>query len=225
MDEVSGAAIPVYRGLVHEGDRLFEMFLESTPVRELAHVHFGSRPVYRERAAEKMSGIRAIPWTFGWTQMRLMLPVWLGLGTGLQTVAERDEGLETLRQMSQSWPFFDDLLAKIEMIIAKADLEIARMYIDGLGGDRELFEELAAEFRRTRQWVLRIRDRKELIDDDRLSTMIRVRDPLIDVLCLFQVHLLATKRSTDESDPRYPQVVSALGTTLSGIAQGLRNTG
>lgn len=225
MDELSAVNVPFYRGLVHDDDRVFELFLRATPVRELAHVHFGSRPAYRDRAGEKMSGIRAIPWTFGWTQMRLMLPVWLGLGTALQAVGSRADGLATLQEMARCWPFFDDLLAKVEMIMTKSDLEIARLYVDELDGDAELFERLAAEHQRTHQWLLQIRQRDTLLSDARLAMMLAGRDPIIDALSLCQVRLLAEKRRLADDDPRRPGVEAALGTTLSGIAQGLRNTG
>ncbi|MEX1363389.1 MAG: phosphoenolpyruvate carboxylase, partial [Nannocystaceae bacterium] len=225
MDAMAAVNVAKYRGLVHEGDRLFELFLRATPVRELAHVHFGSRPAYRDDAGEKMAGIRAIPWTFGWTQMRLMLPVWLGLGSALQTVLQRDGGEQTLREMATLWPFFDDLLAKVEMVMAKADLDIAGLYVSHLGGDAALFDTLVEEFERTRTSLLRIRGRARLLADDRLAMMLAVRDPIIDALSLFQLHLLHTKRGCSKDDPRLPQLDAALGTTLSGVAQGLRNTG
>lgn len=225
MERMSQVAIPKYRSLVHEGDRLFEMFLNTTPVRELANVHFGSRPAYREKAAEKMSGIRAIPWIFGWTQMRLMLPVWLGLGTALESVGSRTGGLVILQEMAACWPFFEDMLAKVEMVIAKADLEISELYVKALDGDRELFAELSLEFERTKEWLLKIRKRESLLEEKRLASMLSVRDPMIDALSLFQVHLLQTKLGLPEGSPLREQIDAALGTTLNGIAQGLRNTG
>jgi phosphoenolpyruvate carboxylase len=172
-----------------------------------------------------MSGIRAIPWTFGWTQMRLMLPVWLGLGTALASILERPAGLDTLRDMAQRWPFFDDLLAKVEMVMAKADLEIAGLYVSHLGGDRALFSTLCEEFERTRRALLQIRDRGALLADPKLGAILELRAPILDALSLFQVHLLRTKRACDADDPRLAQIDAVLGGTLSGIAQGLRNTG
>lgn len=225
MDEMCSVAVPRYRGLVHEGDRLFQMFLSTTPVRALANVHFGSRPVYREKSAEKMSGIRAIPWVFGWTQMRLMLPVWLGIGTAFEKVAKTNGGLEVLQNMAQHWPFFEDLLGKVEMVMAKADLEIARMYVDVLEGDVALFDELAEEFERVRAWILKIRKRETLLAEKRLASILAVRDPIIDALSLFQVHLMEIRRRTPEDSPLRARIDAALGTTLNGIAQGLRNTG
>ncbi len=222
MTRMAATALPLFRGLVHEGDRVFGMFIENTPVRELATVHFGSRPAYRERGSGTMAGIRAIPWVFGWTQIRLMLPGWLGVGTALAEELARPGGLETLREMSQRWPFFDDLLGKIEMVCAKADLQIARMYIENLGGDLELLGELEAEFDRAVRSVLTIRQAEHLLADQPvLQASIGLRNPYVDPLSLLQISLLKRKRAGSEE----PSVREALGTTLNGVAQGLRNTG
>ena len=221
MDRLSELSLGAYRHRVYESSALFEMFLGATPVRELAHVHYGSRPAYREKARGTMAGVRAIPWVFGWTQIRLMLPAWLGAGSALRTVAQDSGGLELLQQMARSWPFFDDLLAKIEMVCAKADLDIARLYVEQLGADGALFDELAEEMRVTVNTVLEIRGHRRLLDSDvDLQRAIALRDPYLDPLSLLQVSLLATKQASPS-----PDVDRALGTTLNGIAQGLRNTG
>lgn len=225
MDRLAAAALPVHRTLVHESDELFDLFQRATPVRELAHVQFGSRPVYRE-GAETMGAIRAIPWVFGWTQMRLMLPGWLGVGTALEAVAAEPGGLEVLRRMAQVWPFFDDLLAKVEMVCAKADFDIARMYVSELGGNLALFDRLAEELQRTVAAVLSIREREYLITDNPvLQTAIGLRNPYVDALSLLQVTMMGRKRESGVGDPELGLVTTAVGTTVNGIAQGLRNTG
>jgi phosphoenolpyruvate carboxylase len=225
METLAAAALPAYRGLVHESAELFALFQRATPVRELAHVQFGSRPVYRE-SQESMAAIRAIPWVFGWTQIRLMLPGWLGVGAALESVAAAPGGLEVLRRMARAWPFFDDLLAKVEMVCAKGDLAVARLYVRELGGDLSLFARLEAEFDRTVRTVLAIRESKHLMTDNPvLQSAIGLRNPYVDPLSLLQVALLSRKRSLRSDDPRVPLVNTALGTTLNGIAQGLRNTG
>src|SRR5256886_7957408 len=94
----------------------YTTLFRSTPVRELADVRFGSRPAYRAPGEETIAGIRAIPWVFGWTQTRLMLPGWLGVGTALEAVGSEPGGLAVLRRMAHAWPFFDDLLAQVEMV-------------------------------------------------------------------------------------------------------------
>jgi len=230
MDRLAALALPVYRRLVHEDPALFAFFQQATPVRELAHVHFGSRPVYREGKSDRIEGIRAIPWVFGWTQTRLLLPGWLGVGTALDTLLREPGGEALLRAMARDWPFFDDLLAKIELACAKADLEIARLYVERLGADRALFERLASEFERTVAAVLRIREAGELLaDNDVLRASIARRNPYVDVLSLLQVALLARKRARDADGAAAPAESSllddALGSTLNGVAQGLRNTG
>jgi phosphoenolpyruvate carboxylase len=223
MERMAAASAPVYRHRVHEGDALFRMFLDCTPVRELANVHFGSRPAYRERGAGTMAGIRAIPWSFGWTQIRLMLPAWLGAGSALAGILAEPDGEAVLRDMAATWPFFDDLVGKIEMVCAKADIEVARLYVAHLGGDQTLLEELVAEFRRTVEAIRRIRDRPHLLADQPvLQASIGLRNTYVDPLSLLQVSLLSRKRAAGAADP---QLDAALGTTLNGVAQGLRNTG
>ncbi len=226
MDRLAELALPVYRDRVHQGDELFDLFQTATPVKELANVHFGSRPAYRGGGAS-MASIRAIPWVFGWTQIRLNLPGWLGVGTALSTIIEEKGGLETVREMADAWCFFDDLLGKIEMICAKTDLEIARTYVETLAPRRKaLWEDLASEYRRTVDALLAIRDTTYLISDQPLlQTAILHRDPYLDPLALIQIHLLRKKQEMAEDHPDRAQIDRILGTTLNGIAQGLRNTG
>jgi len=230
MDRLAAEALPRYRSVVSgsEAGGLFRLFLETTPVRELADVRLGSRPAYRALEGETMEGIRAIPWVFGWTQTRLMLPGWLGVGTALEAVGGDSGGLALLRRMAQAWPFFDDLLAKIEMVCAKTDCAIARMYVRELGGasDLALFDQLEDEFRRTVSALLRIRESDYLMrDNPMLQTAIGLRNPYVDPLSLLQVTLLERKRHAAPDDPALASVGAGLASTLNGIAQGLRNTG
>jgi phosphoenolpyruvate carboxylase len=227
MDELSARSLEVYRDLVHHNDALFELFRAATPVEELANARFGSRPAYRPGARAGIDGIRAIPWGFGWTQIRLMLTGWLGVGSALAGMAEDAEGLHLLRRMAQTWPFFDDLLAKIEMVCAKTDLTVARTYVERLGGDRGLLARLEREFERTVQSVLSIRETDHLLDDAPvLQAAIALRNPYVDALSLLQIALLRQKRHGDAGYAEHrDRLDSALATTLGGIAQGLRNTG
>lgn len=224
MDRAAELALPVFRKLVYDDDRLFAMLSEATPLKELGRVHFGSRPAYRERGTGTMAGIRAIPWVFGWTQIRLQLPGWLGVGTALEGLS-KEVGDETLAAMAKNWPFFDDLLGKVEMVCAKADLTVARAYVERLGGDMALFEELAAELERTIRCVQRIRGAELLSDQALLQAAIALRDPYLDPLSLLQISLLERKRRLGDEDPKREAVDAALATTLGGVAHGLRNTG
>lgn len=226
LNDLAAASRQAFRARVHDDPTLFQVFLTATPVRELAHVHFGSRPAYRDKGAGTMSGIRAIPYNFGWTQTRLMLTAWLGAGRALAAAADKPGGLELLQKMAVTWPFFDDLLAKIEMVCAKADLEIAHLYLTELGDFGALFQELKDEYEIMVRTLLAIRKKKNLLEGHRfLGEQIRLRDPYVDPLNLLQVALLKKKRALSESDPSMKLLNQALGTSLNGIAQGMRNTG
>lgn len=224
MEELSAIAIVKFRSLVYEDERLFHLFTKATPVKELAHVHFGSRPAYREKKGVTMSGIRAIPWVFGWTQIRLMLPGWLGIGHALSKLVEDESKLTILKEMAERWPFFDDLIGKVEMVCAKADMDIASLYVKELEGDAALFESLVSEFNQTVRCVELLRGRDELVEPSMLRTTLDLRDPYLDPLTLLEVSLLKRKRALGDSE--IPEELNrALGTTLNGIALGLRNTG
>lgn len=227
IDRVSERSHAVYRELVHDNDALFRLFRVATPVDELANARFGSRPAYRPGAKAGIDGIRAIPWGFGWTQIRLMLTGWLGVGTALGEEIASRHGLARLQKMANVWPFVDDLLAKVEMVCAKTDIDIARMYATHLGGDLKLFETLVAEFERAVDALLVIRGHRELLDDTPvLQSAIELRNPYVDPLSLLQVSLLLRKRGGVALDARNKEKIDdALATTLSGVAQGLRNTG
>ena len=226
MTELAEGGLDVYRDLVHEHDALFTLFRRVTPIAELADARFGSRPAYRPGAAPGIGGIRAIPWGFGWTQIRLMLTGWLGAGTALHAALQRPGGEARLRDMAARWPFFDDLLGKIEMVCAKTDLEIARTYVRELGGDLTLLDKLEEELTRTVDALLRIRGREHLLSETPvLQSAIGLRNPYVDPLSLLQIALLKRKRSLKTDSPELAQVDAVLATTLSGIAQGLRNTG
>ena len=226
MDRLASRSRATYHQLVHENGALFDLFRVATPVSELANARFGSRPAYRPGAKEGIEGIRAIPWGFGWTQIRLMLTGWLGVGTSLTEEAATADGLARLQRMAKQWPFFDDLLGKIDMVCAKTDTEIARAYITHLGGDEQLFVSLVREFESTVESLLRIRGHSQLLDDNPvLQDAIALRNPYVDPLSLLQISLLRRKRQIPDGAGEKEQVDDAIATTLSGIAQGLRNTG
>jgi phosphoenolpyruvate carboxylase len=227
IDRLSDRSHAVYRELVHDNDALFNLFRVATPIDELANARFGSRPAYRPGAKAGIEGIRAIPWGFGWTQIRLMLTGWLGVGTALGEEIRSRQGLARLQKMAQVWPFVDDLFAKVEMVCAKTDIDIARMYVTELGGDVKLFESLVGEFERAVDALLLIRGHRQMLDDTPvLQAAIALRNPYVDPLSLLQVSLLRRKRGSGDMDKKAKEKIDdALATTLSGVAQGLRNTG
>jgi phosphoenolpyruvate carboxylase len=227
MDGLSARSRGVYHKLVHDSDALFELFRVATPIDELANARFGSRPAYRPGAKAGIEGIRAIPWGFGWTQIRLMLTGWLGIGTALGEAVSTRDGLRRLQRMAACWPFFEDLLGKAEMVCAKTDVEIARTYVRNLGGDIKLLDELVLEYERAVEALLLIRGHTRLLDDSPvLQSAIDLRNPYVDPLSLLQVSLLRRKRLQPTAIKHADESVDdALATTLSGIAQALRNTG
>jgi phosphoenolpyruvate carboxylase len=227
MDGLSARSRDVYHKLVHEGDALFNLFRVATPIDELANARFGSRPAYRPGAKAGIEGIRAIPWGFGWTQIRLMLTGWLGIGTALGEAVSTRDGLRRMQRMASCWPFFEDLLGKAEMVCAKTDVEIARTYVRHLGGDLQLLDQLVREYERAVEALLLIRGHRRLLDDSPvLQSAIELRNPYVDPLSLLQISLLGRKRlGPSHSKNADEKVDDALATTLSGIAQALRNTG
>jgi len=237
MSDLAERGLALYRELAHDDDALFQLFRSVTPIDALADARFGSRPAYRPGGKAGIEGIRAIPWVFGWTQIRLTLPGWLGVGTALGHYVATPGGLDLLRRMARRWPFFDDLVSKIEMVCAKSDLEIARLYVETLGGDVPLFERLEAEYDATVDAVLRIRESDALMRDTPvIQSAIMLRNPYVDPLSLIQVSMLRRRaggraddhglaESPSPSEPSARTVDAVLSTTLSGIAQGLRNTG
>jgi phosphoenolpyruvate carboxylase len=185
-------------------------------------MRIGSRPSAR-RGGVGVDDLRAIPWVFAWTQRRLILPGWFGLGTGLAAAA-RTFDATAFRNMFQEWYFMRALIADAEMVLAKADLEIARTYSE-LAGDLhdEFFPLIEKEFKLTQELILDYSDHKELLEGDHtLQRAIMLRNPYVDPMSLMQVDLLRRWRESDKEDPA---LFDALLASINGIAQGLQNTG
>ncbi|MGH9280293.1 MAG: phosphoenolpyruvate carboxylase [Acidimicrobiales bacterium] len=226
MDVVSAAAEESYRALVG-APGMTEYFTSSTPVEALASLNIGSRPVRRGGglgAEQDLRDLRAIPWVFGWTQSRQIVPGWFGLGRGL--AAARDAGLEpTLAAMHEGWHFFRSFVANVELMLAKTDLAVARRYVECLvsPSHHHLFRAIEAEYELTREEVLRLTGQSRLLGrDPGLQRTIEARRAYVDPLCHLQVALLARVRESDDPDP---QLRRALLLTVNGIAAGLQNTG
>jgi phosphoenolpyruvate carboxylase len=222
MAEVSAAR---YRSLVHDDPDFVRFFTAVTPVEEISRLRLGSRPAKR-RADGGIDDLRAIPWVFSWTQARIVLPAWLGLGTALAAARER-HGLAVLQEMVTDWPFFASLIANAEMACAKADARIASRYSD-LWDDRtareRIWGQLDAELALTRDELLAIRGNEHLLDSEPvLRASIDRRNPYVDPLSFVQIELLRRRRSDGEGDDG--QLARASLLAINGIASGLRNTG
>ena len=222
MQVVADVSRDTYRNLVFESPRFYEYFRLATPIDLIERMRIGSRPSSR-RAGEGVADLRAIPWVFAWTQTRLMLPGWYGLGSGLAAGGEQF-GDAPFREMFREWYFMRALTADAEMVLAKSDIGIARHYSQ-LAGElhQEFFPMIEKEFELTCELILEYSDHDVLLaGDTTLQRAIMLRNPYVDPMSLMQVDLLGRWRETNCDDQ---DLFSALLASVNGIAQGLQNTG
>ena len=220
MDAMSAAAQQHYQHLVEDED-LPAYFLAATPVGLLGDLHIGSRPSARPDGGSGLDGLRAIPWVFGWTQSRQIIPGWFGVGTGLAAVREQ---ADTVQEMYASWPFFRAFLDNVSMTLVKTDMAIAARYVERLVDPplRRLFDVIRNEHARTVDEVLAVTGERELLDGAPvLRQTLRIRETYLEPLHHLQIELLARQQAGEDD----PLVARALLLTINGISAGLRNTG
>jgi phosphoenolpyruvate carboxylase len=224
LDELSSLAYDSYRRHILDDPGVITYFEQSTPVGELENAKIGSRPA-RRSDSPKLSDLRAIPWVFGWTQSRLLVPAWFGVGFAIDQYLARPGALELLQTMAKEFPLFIDLIRNVEMALGKADLGTARLY-SALVKDAKLRERIydmfESEFHRTVRSVLAVTRQKELLQTNQvLAHSIKLRNPYVDPMHLIQVDMLRRKRGGEDT----PEVNRAIAATINGISAGLRNTG
>ena len=222
-DEMARHSREAYRGLVYGDPDFVSFFRSATPVEEIAQLRLGSRPA-RCGGTEGVEGLRAIPWVFSWTQARIVLPGWYGLGSALAAGREHG-GIELLREMGRDWPFFAALLSNAEMALAKADLHIAERYVALVEDERlreRVWTRIREEFDLTVEQLLDVTGQTRLLDRDPvLQRSIEQRNPYIDPLSFIQVALLRRVRADGDAEDLARTVFLA----INGVAGGLRNTG
>jgi phosphoenolpyruvate carboxylase len=222
MEALAEASRRAYQAIVRGHPRFVDYFRAATPEVELSYLNIGSRPSCR-REGGGVETLRAIPWIFAWTQTRLLLASWLGVGEALAEAYESGQS-EEIERMYDRWPFFRSILDLVEMVLAKADTRMAARYDDVLVPSElaPLGEELRDRLKRTVAVVLRVIRRPELLQNDPdLRRSVLLRNPYIDPINVLQAELLRRLRLA-ETDQRLRR---ALQLTINGIAAGMRNTG
>ena len=217
-DTVDGAAREAYLALL-EADGFEDWFARISPVEELSRLRIGSRPARRD-AGRRLQDLRAIPWVFAWSQMRLNLPGWYGLGSGLAAAR-----LERLQEAYREWPLFNVMLDNAEMSLAKTDRRIAARYL-ALGDRDDLGARLLKEYDLTVERVLAVTGHARLLADRRvLSWAVELRNPYVDALSHLQLRALRSLRGQPVRPPEREALERLLLLTVNGVAAGLQNTG
>ncbi|WP_444945791.1 phosphoenolpyruvate carboxylase [Microbulbifer sp. VTAC004] len=224
MERLTDISVDSYREVVRDDPALVAYLRTVTPETELSRLALGSRPA-RRKPGGGVETLRAIPWVFAWTQIRLMLPAWLGTGTALEQALKHADEADTLREMNHQWPFFQGVVDMLEMVLAKSDTRVASWYEERLTDDQELIalgENLRERLSHTVSALQRLTGRESLLDNNPVMRWsIRVRDPYTDPLHLLQAELMARLREREADTV----LESALMVTIAGIAAGMRNTG
>ena len=224
MDEIVEDSYKTYRKLVFEDPNFYNYFFEATPIKEVSSLNIGSRPASRKKITD-IGGLRAIPWVFSWSQSRIMLPGWYGVGTAFSNFINKDSrNIDKLRNMYKDWPFFTSLLSNVDMVMSKSDMEIAKEYANLCKDDKtkEVYNKILREWKLTKQVVLDISEHKEFLEDNTyLTKSLENRLQYFNTLNLLQIELI--KRAREEKT--LESQINTIHITINGVATGLRNSG
>ena len=224
MDQIVNRSYDIYRELVFGNEHFYDYFFESSPIKAISSFNIGSRPAARKTIKE-IGGLRAIPWVFSWSQSRVMFPGWYGVGSSFKEFIDADpENIETLRYMYQKWPFFKSLLSNVDMVLSKANMNIAFEYAKLCEEEevRDIFNIILDEWQLTKDVILQIEGHDELLaENPYLKDSLDYRMPYFNVLNYIQLELIKRQRRgelpTDQD--------KLIHITINGVATGLRNSG
>ena len=224
MDEIVEDSYKTYRKLVFEDPNFYNYFFEATPIKEVSSLNIGSRPASRKKITD-IGGLRAIPWVFSWSQSRIMLPGWYGVGTAFSNFINKESGnIDKLRTMYKDWPFFTSLLSNVDMVMSKSDMEIAKEYANLCKDDKtkEVYDKILKEWKLTKQVVLDISEHKEFLEDNTyLTKSLENRLQYFNTLNLLQIELIRRAREEETLESQ----INTIHITINGVATGLRNSG
>ena len=224
MDEIVEDSYKTYRKLVFEDPNFYNYFFEATPIKEVSSLNIGSRPASRKKITD-IGGLRAIPWVFSWSQSRIMLPGWYGVGTAFSNFINKDSrNIDKLRTMYKDWPFFTSLLSNVDMVMSKSDMEIAKEYANLCKDDetKGVYNEILREWKLTKQVVLDISEHKEFLEDNTyLTKSLENRLQYFNTLNLLQIELIRRAREAETLESQ----INTIHITINGVATGLRNSG
>ena len=224
MDKVVNRSYDIYRDLVFRNEHFYDYFFESSPIKAISSFNIGSRPAARKTITE-IGGLRAIPWVFSWSQSRVMFPGWYGVGSSFKEFIDEDpENIETLRYMYKNWPFFQSLLSNVDMVLSKANMDIAFEYAQLCEEEevRNIYQIILHEWQLTKDIILMIEEQDELLaENPYLKESLDYRMPYFNVLNYIQLELIRRQRTGQLSADQD----KLIHITINGVATGLRNSG
>lgn len=225
MNKISDFSYEKYRDLVYNTNGFSDYFFQSTPIREVSSLNIGSRPTSRKKILD-IENLRAIPWVFSWSQSRVMLQGWYGVGTSFNRfISENENGLLILKEMYKNWSFFKALLSNLEMVLSKTDMSIAKEYsklVKDIEVRDRIYNNIYEEYKLTLKLLKEITGIKYLLEDNEMLTIsLKNRFPYFNTLNYIQIKLIELERSGIEDE----NISKAIHTTINGIATGLRNSG